>query len=367
MEPAKISSYQLFVLIIMFELGSALLFPIGIKAKQDAWIAILIAMLGGFCIFLLYYGLYRYYPDVLPTTYVQKIIGKVPGRILALFYMLFFLYLAARVLRDLGEMLTMVGYSSTPIVINHFLLIIIVVYTVRKGVEVIARSGELFFAFIYFLAIIGFILIISSDLIHLSNLKPILENGIYPVIKVAAGEVLFFPFGEIFAFSMILPYLNKPQKAKTAGLLAIALSGINLTISMVVNISVLSVSTLERTQFPLLNTIQSIELAEFLERLDIFFMLALIILGFFKIVIYFYAAIIGTADLFNLPEPARLALPYGFIVIFISIVTANNALEHLKEGLFVASLYIHFPFQIVIPSLLLLIAFFKNRKKKKAS
>lgn len=297
MEPAKISPYQLFVLIILFQLGTTLLFQIGIEAKQNAWLAILIAMVGSFGVYLIYIGLYHYYPDVLPTTYVQKILGKFPGKILAFLYMLFFLYLAARVLRELGEMLAVVGYPSTPLVMNHLLLIIVIMYTVRKGIEVIARSGELFFAFIYLLAITGFIFIIASDLINLSNLKPFLEDGIFPVFKVAIDRVLFFPFGEIFAFSMILPYLNKPKKATITGLLALGLCGINLAISTVINISVLGVHTLERTQFPLLNTIQSIELAEFLERLDIFFMLSLVILGFFKLAIYFYVAVIGTADI----------------------------------------------------------------------
>ncbi|MFS0614132.1 GerAB/ArcD/ProY family transporter [Lederbergia ruris] len=367
MEPAKISPYQLFVLIILFELGSSLLFRVGIEAKQNAWLTILIAMVGGFFIYLIYYGLYHYYPDVLPTTYVQKILGKFPGKILAFLYMLFFLYLSARVLRELGEMLAIVGYPGTPLVINNFLLIIVIMYTVRKGIEVIARSGEIFFAFIYLLAIIGFIFIIASDLINLSNLKPFLEDGIFPVLKVAIGRVLFFPFGEIFVFSMILPYLNKPKKARITGLLALGLAGINLTISSVINLSVLGVSAMERTQFPLLNTIQAIELAEFLERLDIFFMLALVILCFFKLAIYFYVAVIGTADIFNFVEPSKLVFPFGFIVTFISIVIANNALEHVEEALIVASLYIQFPLQVVIPSLLLLIAFIKHRKKRKNS
>lgn len=52
---------------------------------------------------------------------------------------------------------------------------------------------------------------------------------------------------------------------------------------------------------------------------------------------------------------------------FISIVIANNALEHVEEALIVASLYIQFPLQVVIPSLLLLIAFIKHRKKRKNS
>ncbi len=44
MEKAKISASQLFILMVLFELGSALLVPLAIDAKQDAWLAILLGM-----------------------------------------------------------------------------------------------------------------------------------------------------------------------------------------------------------------------------------------------------------------------------------------------------------------------------------
>jgi len=43
MEKAKISASQLFILMVLFELGSALLVPLAIRAKQGAWLAICMA------------------------------------------------------------------------------------------------------------------------------------------------------------------------------------------------------------------------------------------------------------------------------------------------------------------------------------
>nr|WP_249315696.1 GerAB/ArcD/ProY family transporter [Bacillus sp. FJAT-49711] len=351
---------QLFFLILLFQLGSALLVPLAIEAKQDAWISILLATVGGIFIFLIYYRLYLYYPKVLPTTYVQKIIGVFFGRVIAFIYIVFFLYLAARVLRDFGEMLAVVGYRETPLSVDNLLLILVVVYSVRKGIEVLARSGEIFSVFIYLLAISGFILVMSSKLIDFDKLKPFLEYGLWPILKVSLTQVVFFPFGEIFAFSMILPYLSNPKKAKITGILAIVLTGINLAIVMAVNISVLGVDGVSRSLFPLLATIQTINIG-FLERLDIFFMLALIILGFFKISIYVYAAIIGIADLFNFNRQSVLAFPIGFVVWLFSIAIASNVTEHMQEGLNIVPFYLHLPFQIIFPLFILIIAFFKNR------
>ncbi|MED3954643.1 GerAB/ArcD/ProY family transporter [Priestia aryabhattai] len=365
MEKAKISASQLFILMVLFELGSALLVPLAIDAKQDAWLAILLGMLVSFVLLLVYHRLYLYYPDILPTQYMQKILGKVLGSILAFVYILYFMYDASRVLRDFGEMLLTFAYPDTPLFIANALLILVIIYTIRKGIEVIARSGELLFIFMYVLAIAGFILIVSSGLIDFKNLQPILENGLLPVLKVVFTQTLYFPFTEVIVITMILPYLNNPKKAKVTMLCATGLSGINLVITMLINISVLGVTLTERSQFPLLSTVESIQVADFLERLDVFFMLALMTTIFFKICLLFYAAVIGAANLFHVKSPSRLSYPFGLIILFLSITIASNIQEHNYEGLKMAMFVVHIPLVAIVPVLLFLIAFIKNRKKQK--
>jgi spore germination protein KB len=362
-EKAKISANQLFVLILLFELGSALLIPLAVEAKQDAWIAILLGTGGGCLLYIVYFQLYRYYPNQLPTEYMEKIIGKMAGKILAFGYILYFTYIAARVLRDFGMMLLTFAYQETPLLIVNALLLLVIVYTVRKGIEVLARAGEILFIFMYFLAITGFILIIASGLIDLTHLKPLFEEGLKRIIKVTFTQSLYVPFGEMIVFSMILPYLDNQKSVKRIGLLAIGLSGINLAIVSIVNISVLGIDLNLRSQFPLLTTIQSIRVADFLERLDVFFMIALIIGGFFKISIFFYGAIMGLSSLFKVDSPSRLAFPIGFVILIFSITIASNIAEHIEEGLKLVPVILHVPFQIGIPCMLLVVAFFKNRKK----
>ncbi|PEE76016.1 spore gernimation protein KB [Priestia megaterium] len=366
MEKAKISASQLFILMVLFELGTSLLLPVAMEAKQDAWLAILLGMLGSLVLFVIYYKLYSYYPDLLPTEYMQKILGKAIGSVLAFLYISYFIYDVARVLRDIGEMLLTFSYSDTPLFIANALLILVIIYTVQKGIEVVARSGELFFIFMYVLAITGFLLIVCSGLIDFKNLQPVLEDGILPVLKVVFIQTLYFPFGEAIVFTMILPYLNNPKKAKVTMLCATGLSGINLTITMLINISVLGVDLTARSQFPLLSTVQSIQVADFLERLDVFFMLALVIGGFSKISVLFYASMIATATLFKIKSPSRLSYPIGLIVLFMSLMISRNFQEHLHEGIGVEMFFLQIPFLAIIPVLLFLVAFFKNRKQQKA-
>lgn len=364
MEKAKISAYQLFILMVLFELGSALLVPIAIEAKQDAWLAILIGMVGGFCLYLVYHGLFSYYPDIPPTEYIQKIMGSFFGKILSFIYVLYFIYLSARVLRDFGEMLITAFYWETPLFILNTLMVLLVIYTIRKGIEVLARTGELLFVLIFLLGISLLFFIVVSGIIQISNLEPVLEYGITPVIKTTFTQTLYFPFGEVIIFAMILPYLNRPEKVKRIGLLAIGFSGLVLAAVMAINVSVLGVNNVTRSPFPLLSTIQSVELDGFIERLDVYFILITVIGVFFKICVFFYASVVGTANLFKVKESARLAFPLGLAILILSITIASNFSEHVKEGLHVITLYVHLPLQVIFPSLLLLIAFIKNKKKK---
>ncbi len=365
MERAKISAYQLLVLIFLFEIGTAILVPLAIEAKQDAWLAVLIGLVGGCCLFWIYHSLYSYYPDIPLTEYMQRILGSVLGKVLAFFYVLYFMYITARVLRDFGEMLIIAFYPETPLFAMNVLMVLVVVYTIRKGIEVIARTGELLFIIMMLIGISTIVLIIISGIIETSNLEPLLEKGLKPVIKTVFTQTLFFPFGEVIVFAMILPYLNQASKAMKAGLLGLGLSGLVIALIMAMNISVLGVNLISRSHFPFLSTIQTIEFAGFLQRLDIIFMLSTVIAGFFKISLYFYASLIGTANLFNIKNSAQLAYPLGLILLILSITIASNFSEHVYEGLQIVPLYVHLPFQVIIPGLLLIIAFFKNRKEQR--
>lgn len=204
----------MFILIVLFEMGSAILVGLGSQAKQDAWIAILLGLAGGLLLFLVYYRLFTYYQDLPLTSYLQKIIGKWLGRFIGFFYIVYFIYCATRVLRDFGELLASTIYTNTPLIVINALMIITLIYAIHKGIEVIARVGELFFGVIYILAVAGFILIAVSGLIHLDNLLPVLENGWNPVIRTFLGETLTFPFGEMVVFTMLLPFINDTKKSE---------------------------------------------------------------------------------------------------------------------------------------------------------
>lgn len=363
MEKVKISSIQMFSLIFLFELGSAVVVGLGVQAKQDAWLAILIGMLGGLVLFLIYYYLFRQYPDLPLTSYIPKVFGKMIGYPVAVLYILYFIYIASRVLRDLGSLLVISTLGQTPLWVINVLVIFIIVYANYLGIEPLARAGEIFFfVFIFFLLSSNFF-IFASGLIKVENLLPVLEEGWKPVFTTAFPLTFTFPFGEMIVFTVLMPYLNRPHSNLKTGLSAMLICGITLSFIRAVDIAVLGTQKTETFMFPLLETVSRVNLGDFFQRLDAIVISTLIIGGFFKISIFTYAAVVGTADLFKLRKHPVIVYFVCIFTFIVSLLNADNFQEHIHIGLKIVPFYLHLPLQTGIPLLLLIVVWIRKKLK----
>ena len=364
MEKARIDRVQFFILLILFEMGTSLVTTFSISAGKDAWLAILFGSLLGCLFFLMYYQLYQWFPEDSFTGYVKKILGKKLGTAVGYIYAIAALYISSRVLRVFGEVLLSSTYPETPLVIVHALMILVVIYAVNKGIETIARTAELTIVIVFILAIFGFVLIVLSGVMDIDRILPILENGFVPVLKTVVTETMNVPFGEVMIFTIIFPYLNNNRRMRIIGVGAMLLSGIMIAGTMVINILTLGFHVVEDSGFPLLATIQMISVADFLERLDVLFLIVLFIDVFSKLVLFFYFGLIGLTELFGLESHKQISYPIGMIVLFCSLTIATNYSEYAYQSVNISARYISFPLQVIIPLILLTIAFFKKRKQE---
>lgn len=363
MEKARIDRVQFFILLILFEMGTSLVTTFSISAGKDAWLAILFGSLLGCLFFLMYYQLYQWFPEDSFTGYVKKILGKKLGTAVGYIYAIAALYISSRVLRVFGEVLLSSTYPETPLVIVHALMILVVIYAVNKGIETIARTAELTIVIVFILAIFGFVLIVLSGVMDIDRILPILENGFVPVLKTVVTETMNVPFGEVMIFTIIFPYLNNNRRMRIIGVGAMLLSGIMIAGTMLINILTLGFHVVEDSGFPLLATIQMISVADFLERLDVLFLIVLFIDVFSKLVLFFYFGVIGLTELFGLESHKQITYPLGMIVLFCSLTIATNYSEYAYQSINISARYFSFPLQVIIPLILLTIAFFKKRKQ----
>ncbi|MFP3122393.1 spore germination protein [Ectobacillus funiculus] len=358
----RISSFQFCCLIILFELGTAVMVPLGADAKQDAWIAVLVGMLGGLLIFSIYAYLHRHFPRQPLTSYVKQIVGKKIGFVIALLYTLFFIYGAARDLRD-GMELLYPTYDETPLLVIGFIIISLVCYSLYTGLEVLSRVGEVYFMLSLFLGVLALLCLYFSDVIDQTKVLPLLEKGWKPVLTAAYGQTIMFPFGELICFTMVLPSLLHPQSGFKIGTICILISGTILAVTVFLEISVLGANKTSTALFPFLRLMQYINIGDFIQRMDAFVLIGLIVNDFFKVSIFAYAAILAFTDMFPI-QKHKLALPIGGIILFMSLAIAPNSQSHFAQGRF-ALKYIFPPFILYIPLLLMVIELIRTRLRKR--
>ncbi|MFT8322556.1 MAG: GerAB/ArcD/ProY family transporter [Bacillus sp. (in: firmicutes)] len=364
MEKFKISVIQLFSMMFIFDMGTALVVSYGISARKDAWIAILLSMGGGGILFIVYYLLYRQYPTLPLTGYARKILGKYAGSFIGFLYIIYFLHIASRNIREFGDLLVSSTLRETPLIAIIIPLVLVICYVIYLGIEVLSRTSEIFIVILCFFGLAGNFLVLISGNVEVHNLLPLLENGWKPILKTFFPYTIVFPFGEMIVFTMILPYLNQAKYVKKVWLSAIVASGVILSWTVSLNIAVLGVNATERASFPTLTTVGTINLLDFVQRLDTIIVFTLLITVFFKASIYIYVSLLGIVDLFKLKNHYRITFPIGMIVIYLSMVISANFQEHFKEREIISP-YFHVTMIMIVPLVMLLVSFIRKTFKKK--
>ncbi|WP_028784403.1 GerAB/ArcD/ProY family transporter [Thalassobacillus devorans] len=362
----KINGLQFFIMILLFELGSAVVLGFTYEAGGSSWIVILLSMLAGIVLYLLFTYLAGYHPDLTLTEAVCKITGPFIGRLIALVYISYFFYIAARVLGDFSNLIQMTILRLTPLIVVAGVFTLMVVVASCLGIEVIARTAETFFPWVIFFSTLFLLFVYIDGLPDFRNLQPILDKGWEPILTTVFPQGMTFPFGELIVFMMFFPYLAVPDKKTSIGIAGIIISGVMLTVTQVTILAVHGAEAAKLLTIPLLETISLVNIQDIIQRMDPLIIITMIILGFFKIALFFHAAIIGLHETLHIPRSKRIWLVSGagIVLMAVTYMISHDYVKHVKIGLDIVPLYVHVPLQIILPVLLIGVAFIRNKVLK---
>lgn len=175
----KISSLQFSTLMIYPILS--LLSGIGLYniikiAQIDCYISTIISTILGFIIIGLFIFTLNYKKDLtLPEKNIY-LFGKVLGNIINYLINILILFVGIVLIYSISNSIISQFLAETPIYIILTFMGLTIIYNVTKGIEVIARTGIIFFIIIIILTIISTLGLIPF--FDVSNIKPILANGI---------------------------------------------------------------------------------------------------------------------------------------------------------------------------------------------
>ncbi|MGE7759552.1 GerAB/ArcD/ProY family transporter [Peribacillus sp. NPDC097895] len=360
----KISSHQLMILVLLYSVGTVILHtpsPLATIAKQDAWLAAFLGT-GVALVFVWFYiRVGNLYPDLALDQINEKVFGRSIGKLINLLFFFWSFSTAAETTYYVGNFIKIFWMPDTPLVALNMLLAVVVVFTVRLGIETFTRTLEIFF--IPVLVLLTIFIVFSIPQANIVNIQPVLENGTKPVIRATLFFISVFTLSPVM-FLMISPSkVDKKKEGEKAFYTGTLIGGIIIIFIIMLDILVLGPDSTARNITPSYTLAKKINVGNFLVRIEAIIATIWIITTYTRTVMYFYVSVVVFTNIFNLKDYRPFTTALGMIMIFLSIIifpTVQVSGDFNKNiWLFYAS-----TFGLIMPLLLLIIVKLKNTMNK---
>ncbi|MEL3973605.1 endospore germination permease [Rossellomorea oryzaecorticis] len=324
-EKQFISSRQLQILVIMFTCGSSILLipPALLQAKNDGWISGLIGLTLGILIILLYIKMSKVFINKTIYEANEQVFTTWIGKFVNILYFLYFFFLSAQVLSNMGDFVTQSIMIETPKEYIHLLFLLPIVYGVKQGLEVISRLAETVYPTFIILFIL-FVLLLIPD-IELPHFEPVGEAGIKNILHFSLPFVSL-PFLEFIVFLFIIPYVNTKVNVTKAMFKGSLLGGGSLVVLTFLVIGVLGDEVAAMYDYPTFLLAKQINIADFMQRVEVIIAAIWIISLFVKLLITYYVSCEAICYIFSIKNVHIIAVPLGIVLWFLgNIVYPSNA------------------------------------------
>ncbi|HNX13368.1 MAG TPA: endospore germination permease [Oscillospiraceae bacterium] len=354
-----ITAKQAIAMLVMFELGSALIHATHARDNQDFWLSYLAATVFALFTFFIYSRIMILYPGKNLLDINRELFGKVAGSIIFATYIFYAFSLGAFVTRHFTEVIQITSLPETPQYAFAICIILTCIYITRNGVETFGRWC--LFALPVIIAIFSLTVVVSAYLFDFQNLKPVLQSDAFLIADNAFNNYSL-PFGESVVFLLVIDSLNFRKKTLKVFYIGLILGAFLIAVATLRNILVLGMENIQLLTSASISAVSIIQLTSYLERIEIIVIINLIICGIAKIAVCLAGAVRGTAKLLNLNSERQLAAPIGLLMLMLSINVFKNAMQ-LNEW-FDVYRWIFLPVQVLFPLVTWVIAEIKTKVHK---
>lgn len=352
-----VSDKQGVALIILFIIGTSIIYASGIKAKKDIWMAILLSFLIALPLAFVFARLHYIFPSKNFFDICEICFGRFIGKGIILFYIWFNFHTGVLVLMNLNLFIHTVSLVETPQVIIMINIVSLCAWAVKAGIEAMGRWAR-FFQPILIALIAGTILLLIPKM-DVNNLRPILFEGMNPVIRGAFG-ILAFPFTQIAIFTIVFTHFETKKSPFRIYILGLCIGGIVLLFISTMNILVLGVDLASNTYYPSHASATAIDVGMIIQRVEIIISIGFVVGAFIKSSIYLIATCQGIAKICRTSDYRFTVIPVALLMINLSYFLHDSLMDYFYWILEIWTYYA-MPFQVVFP---IIVWSFAEIKKK---
>lgn len=354
MKEEKISSYQIVMLIAGFFLGTSIILNPAAIDGADAWFSGLVAIVAGLLVVCITAALAALHPGKTLVAILIFCFGRIAGKIIGFFYLLFAIWLSGEVLLTFSNYSNSVSYPETPILALSICFMLVIAFAVKIGLEAMGRISEVLMVLSVLITAVTLFSLLTN--FHPDVFLPIFKNGITkPAVNGLMGGLL--PFAEVFLALNIMPNLNDQKKTFQSLSLAVLVAGGIMYLFTVRNISVLGVAASARNVFPSEKVFRLVPDIDIVPLLDI----NVIVFGIMKVSLALYAQAKILGDLFGLKEFKIYVLPLAALDIVVSTILHHDFITQLYVVNNILPL-MYVPVLVVMPLIMLILSLIKKEK-----
>ncbi|AHF09347.1 GerAB/ArcD/ProY family transporter [Dehalobacter restrictus] len=355
MQKNLISTKQAIYILIMFILGNSVMYT-GSKAKQDTWLAVIIALVLFAPMMMVYARIVSLYPGKNLYAIVIDVFGNFFGKAIISLYVLYAISLGSLLMRNFSEFIHVVAMSETPKIVPLVFLFTLSVWMIKSGVETLGRWVRVALPVVFVSLLVTLFLSVKS--MDFSNLKPVAGTE-FNILMGSAFTIFSFPFAETVLFTTLFGSVkadSNPYKIYIYGIVICTL----FFLAAGLRNAVIGLS-LGMFYFASYAAVSVISLGEFFTRIEVLIGLAFLLDLFVKLCVCMFAASMGISKIVNIKNYKELAIPVGLLMMTLAIILFANILE-MYDWLDIYK-YFALPFQVILPLIILAGAEIKTRLK----
>lgn len=338
--------------------GSTSIFVTGLDAKKDLWLAIILALFMVLPMVTIFARLHSIFPGENLFDIIEICFGKFIGKVIMIVFTWYTFYWTADVLNNYGLFIKAVGLPDTPYIIPIILLGILCAWIIKEGIEVLGRWSEFFLTIAIISIFVGISLLIPK--MNINNILPVLYDGINPVFK-GAYSVFTQPFVQTVAFTMAFTNFKRKNSSYKVYFIGLLIGAILTFVVSVTNILVIGIEESTHMYYPSYFAAGRMNIGNFLQRLEIIITLVFILGGFIKISILLLCTCKGITKIFGYRDYRFIITPVLLLIINPSYFQYDSTAHYFEFNTDIWPAYF-FPFQIILPIIIWIVAEIKKKQ-----
>lgn len=265
--------------------------------------------------------------------YLPLVFGKILGKGIGFFFLLFLLIITAWATRQISDLSNVFFLNRTPLWAIATILLSATAYIAHKGIESITRLA----AFIFPVAVVFIFLsaIFSFQGFKLDYIRPVFYTQGYQLpLGTLQMFYIFFPLAALFMF---YPYLTKTQKGFKTILAAVLLASIAILLFVISGIGTYGAAGVLRYSWPVMQLSMKANIPQLMQTTGLFFAVSYFSQICLAMAGLYYALALATTQLLGMLNYKWFVLLWYPVIMFLilappSVVDTRFLFDHLRTA-----------------------------------